>query len=91
MLAIEVEAEYRYAARLLSGWGPKGEPNAPIIVESEVTNFLRMLKLIWRPDSSMLAIEVEAEYRYAARLLSGWGPNGEPMPRSPLRARSWIS
>jgi hypothetical protein len=46
MLAIGVEAEYRFVTRSLSGWGPKGEPNAPIATESEVTDFLRLLKLI---------------------------------------------
>jgi hypothetical protein len=39
MLAIGVEIDYRSVARLLSGWGPKGEPNAPIAAESEVTVF----------------------------------------------------
>jgi hypothetical protein len=39
----------------------------------------------------MLAIGVETEYRYVTRSLSGWGPKGEPNPRSPLRARSRIS
>jgi hypothetical protein len=47
MLAIEVELEYRSVARSLFGWGPKGDPNASITAESEVTNFLRLLKLIW--------------------------------------------
>jgi hypothetical protein len=46
MLAIGVESEYRSIARSLSGWGPKGEHNAPIAAESEVTNFLRRLKSI---------------------------------------------
>jgi hypothetical protein len=46
MLAIGVELEYRSVTRSLSGWGPKGEPNAPIATESEVTIFLRLLKLI---------------------------------------------
>jgi hypothetical protein len=46
MLAIEVEREYRSITRSLSGWGPKGEPNALITAESEVTDFLRRLKLI---------------------------------------------
>ncbi len=41
-----VEPEYRSVSRSLSGWGPKGESNAPIAAESEVTNFLRLLKLI---------------------------------------------
>jgi hypothetical protein len=46
MLAIGVETEYRSVTRSLSEWGPKGEPNASITAESEVTNFLRLLKLI---------------------------------------------
>ncbi len=46
MLAIEIELEYRSVTRSLSGWDPKGEPNAPIIDESEVMDFLRLLKLI---------------------------------------------
>jgi hypothetical protein len=29
MIAIGVEPEYRSVVRSLSGWGPKGEPNAP--------------------------------------------------------------
>jgi hypothetical protein len=46
ILAIGVEPEYRSVTRSLSGWGPKGEPNAPIAAESEVIDFLRLLKLI---------------------------------------------
>jgi hypothetical protein len=46
MLAIRVETEYRYVTRSLSEWGPKGESNAPITAESEVADFLRLLKLI---------------------------------------------
>jgi hypothetical protein len=46
MLAIGVESEYRYVTRSLSEWGPKEDPNAPIITESGVTDFLRLLQLI---------------------------------------------
>jgi hypothetical protein len=46
MLAIGVELEYRSVTKSLSEWGPKCEPNARITVESEVTNFLKLLKLI---------------------------------------------
>jgi hypothetical protein len=46
LIAIGVEPEYRSVTRSLSGWGPKGDLNAPITVESEVTDFLRLLKLI---------------------------------------------
>jgi hypothetical protein len=46
MLTIRVEADYRSITRSLSGWGSKGEPNAPITVESKVVDFLRLLKLI---------------------------------------------
>jgi hypothetical protein len=46
MLAIGVKIEYRFVTRSLSGWGPKREPNAPIATESEVMDFLRLLKLI---------------------------------------------
>jgi hypothetical protein len=46
LIAIGVELEYRYVTRSLSGWGPKGESNAPITAESEVADFLRLLKLI---------------------------------------------
>jgi hypothetical protein len=46
MLAIGVEAEYRSVTRSLSAWGTKGELNSPITVESEVTDLLRLLKLI---------------------------------------------
>jgi hypothetical protein len=34
MLAIRVEPEYRSIARSLFRWGPKGEPNASIAIES---------------------------------------------------------
>jgi hypothetical protein len=40
-------------------------------------DLLRLLKLIWQPDMSMLAIGVETEYRSVTRTLSGWGPKGE--------------
>jgi hypothetical protein len=56
LIAIVVEPEYRSVSRSLSGWDPKGEPNAPIIAESEMTDLLRLLTLIWQPDMSMLAI-----------------------------------
>jgi hypothetical protein len=46
ILAIGVETEYISVTRSLSGWGPKGESNAPIAAESEVADFLRLLKLI---------------------------------------------
>jgi hypothetical protein len=46
MLAIGVEAEYRFITRSLFEWGPKGEANAPIVAKSEVVDFLRLLKLI---------------------------------------------
>jgi hypothetical protein len=84
LIAIGVEPEYRSISRSLSGWGPKGEPNALIVVESEMTALFRLLKLIGQPDLSMLAIGVEPDHRSISRSLSGWGP----MPRSPLRARS---
>jgi hypothetical protein len=41
MLAIRVEPEYISIARSLSRWGPKGESDALIIAESEITDFLR--------------------------------------------------
>jgi hypothetical protein len=77
LIAIGVEAEYRSVSRSLSGWGPKGESNAPITAESEMTDLLRLLKLIWQPNLSMLAIGVEPEYRSVTRPLSKWGPKGE--------------
>jgi hypothetical protein len=46
MLAIGVESEYKSVTRSLSRLGPKGESNAPITAESEVADFLRLLKLI---------------------------------------------
>jgi hypothetical protein len=61
MLAIEVEPEYRSVTRSLSEWGLKGEPNAPITAESEVTYFLWLLKLIWRSNSPMIAIATGSE------------------------------
>jgi hypothetical protein len=78
LIAIGVEPEYRSVARSLSGWGPKGEPDAQIVAVSEIAYLLRWLKLIQRSDSSMLPIGVEQEYRSVARSLSEWGPKGEP-------------
>jgi hypothetical protein len=72
LIAIGVEVEYRSVSISLSVWGPKGELNAPIATKSEMTNLLRLLKLIWQPDMSMLAIGVELEYRSVSRSLSGW-------------------
>jgi hypothetical protein len=77
LIAIGVEIEYGSVSRSLFGWGLKGEPNAPIIAESEMTDLLRLLKLIWQPDMSMLAIGVEPEYRSVTRSLSECGPKGE--------------
>jgi hypothetical protein len=39
MLAIGEEVKYRFVARSLFGWGPKGEPNASITAVSEVVDF----------------------------------------------------
>jgi hypothetical protein len=89
LLAIGVELEYRSVARSLSGWGPKGESDAPIAIESEIVDFFRLLKLICRPDSSIIAIGVETEYRYAAISLSGWDPKGEL--NAPIAAESEIA
>jgi hypothetical protein len=44
MLAIGVEPKYRSVTRSLSGWGSKGEPNAPIAAGSKDAD---SLKLIW--------------------------------------------
>jgi hypothetical protein len=77
MIAIRVEPEYRSVGRSLSRWGPKGEPNASIVVESEIVDSVSRLKLIRRSDSFMIAIEVEPEYRFVGRSLSGWGHKGE--------------
>jgi hypothetical protein len=46
LIAIGVETEYKSVSKSLSGWGPKGESNAPIAAESEMMDFLRLLKLI---------------------------------------------
>jgi hypothetical protein len=78
LIAIGVETEYRFVARSLSGHDPKGELNALIIAESEIMNFFILLKVIWRSDSSMIAIGVELEYRSVTRSLSRWGPKGDP-------------
>jgi hypothetical protein len=86
LIAIRVEPEYRSVSRSLSGWGPKGESNAPIVAESEMTDLLRLLKLIWQPDLSMLAIMVEPEYRSVTISVFGWGPKGEP--NAPIIAKS---
>jgi hypothetical protein len=77
LIAIGVEVEYRYVSRSLSGWGPKGELNAPITAESEMEDLLRLLKLIWRPNSTIIAIGIEAEYIFISRSLSGWNPKRE--------------
>jgi hypothetical protein len=89
LIAIGVETEYRSVIGLLSGWGPKGELNVPIAAESEMTDLLRLLKLIWQPDLSMLAIRVEPEYRSVTRLLSGWGPKEEP--NAPITVKSEVA
>jgi hypothetical protein len=70
LIAIEIEPEYRSVSRPLSGLGPKGELNAPIVAESEMRDLLRLLKLIWQPDMFMLAIGVDPEYRSVTRSLS---------------------
>jgi hypothetical protein len=70
LIAIGVELEYRSVVRSLYAWGPKGEPNVPIVAESEVTNFFSLLKLIRRSNSAMIAIGVETEYKSVARSLS---------------------
>jgi hypothetical protein len=46
LIAIGVEPECRSVARSLSGWGPKGEPDASIAAESEIADLVRRLKLI---------------------------------------------
>jgi hypothetical protein len=61
LIAIGVEPEYRSVSKSLSVWGHKGESNALIAAESEMIDLLRLLKLIWQPGLSMLAIEVEPE------------------------------
>jgi hypothetical protein len=88
-IAIGVEPEYRFISKSLSEWGPKGETNAPITAESEMTDLLRLLKLIWQSDLSMLVIGVEPEYRSVTRSLSGWGPKGEP--NAPIAAESEVT
>jgi hypothetical protein len=89
LIAIRVEPEYRFVSRSFSGWGPKGEPNTPITAESEMTDLVRLLKLIWQLDLSMLAIGVEAEYRSVSRSLSGWGSKGEP--NAPIATESEVA
>jgi hypothetical protein len=88
LIAIRVEPKYRSVSRSLSGWGPKGESNAPIVAESEMTDLLRLLKLIWQSDLSMLAIGVEPEYRSVTRSLSEWGLKGEH--NAPIAAESEV-
>jgi hypothetical protein len=46
LIAIGLELGYRSVSRSLSGWGPKGELNTLIAAESEMTELLRLLKLI---------------------------------------------
>jgi hypothetical protein len=89
LIAIGVEPEYRSVSKSLSGWGPKGESNAPIVAESEMMDLLRLLKLIGQSDMSMLAIEVELEYRSITRSLFEWGSKGEP--NAPITAKSEVT
>jgi hypothetical protein len=89
LIAIGVEPEYRFISRSLSGWDPKGELNAPIVAESEMTDLLRVFKLIWQLNMSMLAIGVEPEYRFISRSLSGWGSKEEPI--APIAAESEVT
>jgi hypothetical protein len=89
LIAIGVEPEYRFVSRSLSTWGPKGEPNTPIAIESEMMDLLRLLKLIWQLNMSMLAIRVEPEYRSVTRSLSGLGPKGES--NAPIATESKIT
>jgi hypothetical protein len=77
LIAIKVEPECRSVTRSLSGRGPKGESDASIATESEITDLLRMLKLIQRSDSSMIAIRIEPDYKSVTSSLSRWGPKGE--------------
>jgi hypothetical protein len=89
LITIGIEPEYIFVSKSLSGWGHKEEPNASITAESEMTDLLRLLKLIWQPDLSMLAIGVEPEYRSVTRSLSGWGAKGEP--NAPITAESEVT
>jgi hypothetical protein len=88
LIATGVELEYRSVSRSLSGWGHKGELNAPITAEREMADLLRLLKLIWQLDISILAIEVESEYRSVTRSLFVWGPKDEP--NAPIVAESEV-
>jgi hypothetical protein len=54
-----------------------------------MTDLLRLLKLIWQLDLSILAIGVETEYRFITRSLSGWGPKREP--NAPIAAKSEVA
>jgi hypothetical protein len=78
LIAIGVEPEYKSVSKSLSGWGAKGESDAPIIAESKIADFLRWLKLIWRSNSSMISIVIEPEYESISRSLFRCGPKGEP-------------
>jgi hypothetical protein len=89
LIAIRVETEYRSVSRSLSGWGPKGESNAPITAESEMTDLLKLLKLMWQPDLFILAIGVEPEYRSVTRSLSRWGHKGDP--NAPVAVESEVA
>jgi hypothetical protein len=40
LIVIGVETEYRSISKSFSGWGPKGESNAPIAAENEITDLL---------------------------------------------------
>jgi hypothetical protein len=51
-----VELGYISVTRSLSRRGSKGESDASIAAESEITDLVRRLKLIQRSDSYMIAI-----------------------------------
>jgi hypothetical protein len=87
LIAIGVELEYTSVSKSLSGWGSKGELNAPIAAESKMTDLL--LKLIYGLDSSIIAIGVEREYISIAISLSGWDPKGES--NAPITAVSKVT
>jgi hypothetical protein len=74
LIAIGVELECKSVARYLSRRGPKGESDALVVAESEITDLVRRLKLIRWSDLSMIAIRVEPDYRSVTRSLSGLGP-----------------
>jgi hypothetical protein len=70
LIAIEVEPEYRSISRSLSGWGPKGDPNAPDHHWERDDRFVEAIEADLPIGSVHVSYQVEAEYKSVTRSLS---------------------